>query len=424
MNVLIIDHYATRAFNGQGGRQYYFAKELAKIGCNVNIICSNVDHYSNHIVDTDKKVSKTLKDDNNNDWTFVNTLKYSRVQTKKRWLNVLDFYFKLLFSYKKIIKNKPDVIIASSVHPLTLVAGIKIAKKLGVPCICEIKDLWPLSIVEYSSLTNKNIIIKALYKLEKWCYKKADALIFSIEGGAKYIVDQGWDDVVDLKKVHYINNGVCLDSFNKNKEEFVFEDEDLDNPNLFKIVYTGTISKVNGVIEIVNAAESLIDCREIKFLIFGNGSDKEELEKYCKDNNLSNVNFFGLVEKKYVPSIVFRASLNIINIEPKDNIYKYGVSMNKIFEYLASGKPILSTFQVGFSIIDKYKAGVTTADSLAYSVKKAIIDMYNIKDTVEYSNYCNNALLAAKDFDFKVHSKKLNKILLGVKKDYETTNFK
>ncbi len=418
MNILIIDHYATRAFKGRGGRQYYFAKELAEIGYSVNVICSNIDHYSDYLVDTNKKVSKTLKDDNKNSWIFVNTLKYSRVQTKKRWLNVLDFYLKLLFSYKKIIKNKPDIIVASSVHPLTLIAGIKISRKLGVPCVCEIKDLWPLSIVEYSNLTNKNIIIKALYKLEKWCYKKADALIFSMEGGKQYIKDKGWNDVVNLKKVHYINNGICSNTFNKNKEQYIFENKDLDNPNLFNVVYAGTISKVNGVVEIVKAAESLKSHRGIKFLIFGDGSDKEELEKYCKDNSLSNIKFFGLVEKKYVASIVSRASLNIINIEPKNNIYKYGVSMNKLFDYLASGKPILSTFQVGFSFIDRYKAGVTTIDSSVNSVKKAIIDMYNIKDTVEYTNYCNNALLAAKDFDFKVHAKKLNEILLGVKKDY------
>jgi hypothetical protein len=67
---------------------------------------------------------------------------------------------------------------------------------------------------------------------------------------------------------------------------------------------------------------------------------------------------------------------------------------------------------------------VTTADSSVDSVKKAILDMYNIKDTAEYSNFCKNALLASKDFDFKIHSRKLNKILLGVKKDYETTNSK
>ena len=68
-------------------------------------------------------------------------------------------------------------------HPLTLVAGIKIAKQFGIPCICEVRDLWPESIVAYGALKRNSIIAKILYQGEKWIYKKADSIIMTWEGG-------------------------------------------------------------------------------------------------------------------------------------------------------------------------------------------------------------------------------------------------
>ena len=420
MNIWIINHYATKMYFDNAGRHHYFANILNEsYGYSATIIAASTNHPSGkQAFEIGENILYQSK--SNINYIFLKTREYS--SGKQRALNMLDFYRKLMRSYKSIVEKngRPDIILASSVHPLTLVAGIKIAKKLKIPCVCEVRDLWPLSIVEYSKLTDKNLIIKALYKLEKWCYKKADALIFSMEGGKKYIQDKGCDNVVNLDKVHYINNGICLDIFDKNKELYNYQDEDLDDDNLFKVVYTGSISKVNGVDKIIKVAEALKNNSKIKFFIFGNGSEREALEKFIAENNLKNIKFYGLIDKIMISSILSKSDLNIINIEPKYNLYKYGVSMNKLFEYLASGKPILSTFQVGFSIIDKYKAGITTTDSSVESIKNAIIKMYNIINTNEYDNYCQNAYEAAKDFDFELHAKKLNKILLEVKQDYES----
>ncbi len=63
-----------------------------------------------------------------------------------------------------------------------MVAGIKIAKKLGVPCICEIRDLWPEAIFSFNKAKEKSILGKLLIKGEHWIYKKANALIFTKEG--------------------------------------------------------------------------------------------------------------------------------------------------------------------------------------------------------------------------------------------------
>jgi len=258
-NVWIWNHYATNMFFDQAGRHYWFAENLIKEGYKPTIFCASTNHFSDNHIDT-KGSRYSLDSVNNIFFVFVNTPEY-KGNGKKRVLNMISFYIGLFKTAKEFaeLNGKPDVILASSVHPLTLVAGIKIAKKFDIPCICEVRDLWPESIVEFGNLKRNNILARLLYQGEKWIYKKADRLIFTIEGGKEYIKDQGWDKKsggsIDISKVHHVNNGIDIDQFDKNVEINVFEDDDLDNPNLFKVVYAGSIRKANNLNLIIDAAK-------------------------------------------------------------------------------------------------------------------------------------------------------------------------
>ena len=82
-----------------------------------------------------------------------------------------------------------------------------------------------------------NPAVLALRWLEKWIYKKADAVVFTMEGAYDYIKEQGWERDVPRSKVHYINNGVDLEAFRYNREHFQIDDPDLKNSDIFKVVY-------------------------------------------------------------------------------------------------------------------------------------------------------------------------------------------
>ena len=119
--------------------------------------------------------------------------------------------------------------------------------------------------------------------------------------------------------------------------------------------------------------------------------------------------FKGKVDKKYIPFIVSNANLNILNYS-NNNIWKYGGSQNKNFEYLASGRPILSTIKMGYDIIEKYNAGISLSNQSEESIGDAIISIANMNKD-EYLNMSNNARKAAQDYDFKVLKKKLIDII-------------
>lgn len=413
----ILNHYATNMITDKGGRHYWFAEKLKIKGYEPIIFCSNVRHNSDESIDLDGELYK-IDFEGMVPFVFVKTRKY-KGNGKDRVLNIHDFYHNMFKVEKKYAaeNGKPDVIIASSVHPLTLVAGIKISKKLGVPCICEIRDLWPLSLVELGKIKSKSMINKVLYKLEKWIYTKADGLIFTMEGGKQYIIDQGWDKEnggpVDLDKVHHINNGVDLEQFDYNKEHYTFEDEDLDDGSTFKIIYTGSIRKANNLDSLLKVAEILKSKNEnITFLIYGSGNERDILEQYCLDNNLSNVVFKGQVEKKYIPYILSKGNLLLMHFADK-GMLKYGFSLNKSFEYLASGKPILQDVESNFDYIESNGAGVMLKNSTTEDIAREIIRFKKMNDS-DYNNYCENARRTSEKYDFKILTNKLENIIIDV----------
>lgn len=407
-NVWILNHYATNMFEEKGGRHYNFSKNLKKKNYEPIVFCANTYHSKEKIEDlTGKKF--LVKEDEHSTFVFVKATKYkgngfSRIQNMISYSKNVG---KAVRQYSKEQKKTPDIILASSVHPLTCVAGIFIAKRFKVPCIVEIRDLWPEAIVEYSNkLTKNHPLIKILYQGEKWIYTKADKLIFTMEGGKQYIQDQGWDKKIDLNKVYHINNGVDLEIFDYNKEHFTIEDEDLDNPNIFKIVYTGSIRRVNNLGMILDVAKEIKNPK-IKILIWGNGDEVEELKQRILDEKIDNCCFKGGVDKKYVPYILSKADVNLATCA-KSDIQRYGISQNKIFEYLAAGKPIIST-QKDDKIFDNSYALSFDYDNI-YGVKEAIIAMYE-KEECERCNMGAEARKKSYEYDFKVLTEKLIQII-------------
>jgi len=409
--IWIMNHYATNMFFDKGGRHYWFAENLLENGYEPTIFCANTRHNSGNIIAIPK--GKYLRMTTENiPFVFVKTINY-RGNGIQRINNMLMFAWNLFSLAKEYSRNfgKPDVILASSVHPLTLVAGIKIARKFGVPCICEIRDLWPESlVVAYGFLKRSSIIAKMLYQGEKWIYKNADSIIMTWEGGKDYIRDMGWDDQVDLNKVKHINNGVSVEKFDRDSEKHIIKDSDLDNNELVKIVYAGSIRKVNNIGLLLDAAKIIQDQghSQIRILIYGSGDEKEILEKRCKDENINNVIFKGQIDKKFVPSVLKKADINVLH-NSSTVLDKYGQSQNKLFEYLAAGKCIVQTYSTGYSILEKYNCGICVPVQNSEEIAKALIRACTDKEQNKIMG--ENARRASYEYDFSKLTHKLINVI-------------
>ena len=398
----------------RGGRHYWFAKYLKRMGYEPIIFCSNALHNTKaeKVFDNDNLWNEKNAEEINVSFVFVKTRAYIG-NGKQRILNMIDFYMNVRKVAKEYasIDGAPDVIYASSAHPLTVVAGIKLAKHFGVKCICEVRDLWPESIVAYGIAGPHNPAVVALRILEKWMYLKSAAVVFTMENAYAYIEEQGWSNDIPRSKVFYINNGVDLEQFNFDKEHYQIHDEDLTNPDIFKVVYTGSIRKVNNLGLILDSAK-LVKNKKVKFLIWGDGDELDMLKKRVHSENILNVMFNGRVEKKFIPYIVSLADLNFAHCQ-STYIDKYGISFNKLFDYMAAGKPVLCDFPCKYNPAISEGCGVDIGNSVPVTITSKIDYLSKLKED-DYKTYCDNALKAAKKYDFKKLTEDLVDIITKV----------
>lgn len=409
--IWIMNHYAGSMFFDKGGRHYNFAKYLRKAGYEPVIFCANSKHGQQELFFDNKDLwHEHIAEEIATPFVFVQARAYQG-NGKQRVLNMIDFYRNVKKTAREYVKThkRPDIIYASSVHPLTLVAGIQLAKHFGVKCICEVRDLWPESIVAYSShFTRQHPLMRILYRGERWIYTHADALIFTMEGAYDYIIEQGWEKEIPRGKVHYINNGVDLEMFDYNKGHFPVIDPDLSETDLFTVVYAGSIRQVNHVGLLLDVAKELRGST-IRFLIWGDGDELSMLQKRVEEESISNIVFKGRVAKKYIPSITSQAKLNLVHWEQSD-LLRYGVSYNKLFEYLAAGRPIFSTVRPGYSILARYCCGM---DTEGFTLKDFCAGIQHLATlpVEEFEQMGANARSASADYDFFTLTQQLIQII-------------
>jgi len=411
LNIWFINHYAVPTKYYPLARPATFAKYLIKAGHSVTIFAASSVHNSDINLITDKSSFRKEEIDGIQ-YVYVRTSQY-RGNGLGRIVNMLQFPIRLPSVCKKM--PKPDVILSTSVTPMACTVGIKLAKKYGCKAIAEIADLWPETFVAYNLIRRNNPILRLMYWYEKRMYKMADKIIFTMEGGKDYIIEKGWDKdsggPIDLDKVHHINNGVDLEAFDYNKEHFQIDDADLKDNESFKVIYVGSIRLVNNLGLLLDTAKILKERGEskIKFLIWGDGNELEALKQRVQQEGLTNVSFKGRVDKKYVPYITSCGQLNIV-LGKSSPLYKYGGSLNKMFDYFASGKPTLFTFRLGYSLIEKYEVGMELDTNDPIKIADAIMHFSEMPES-QHQKYSINARAAAADFDFKILSSKLIKLL-------------
>lgn len=410
--IWIINHYAVNMFFDQGGRHLWMATELKKQGYEPIILCADRVHNGKETVPV--KEGYTVKQYHGIPFIFFKTRPYEG-NGGTRVANMWDFYHGLMKHYYEISRKiwKPDVILASSVHPLTILAGIRMAKKMRIPCISEVRDLWPESLVAYGALKKNSPAAKVLYAGEKWLYKKSDAVIITFEGGRAYIQDKGWEREIPLSKVHYINNGVDVHEFERHMVDYVWPDSQLTDGN-YHVTYTGSLRRVNDVGILLDAAKIIEErgISDIEFLIYGEGNEREALEARVKDEQISNVYIKGRVEKKYIPYILRQSHINILQ-NASTILDKYGQSQNKYFEYMAAGRFIIQTYKTGYNVLERENCGILVENQTPEEIANAIIMVYNMP-IEDYQRACEKTRALADEFDFAVLTGKLIEIIESV----------
>lgn len=320
----------------------------------------------------------------------------------KRMYSIWKFAHIILKGYRQF--ERPDVIL-QNIHPPFDYPIVKLAKKLKCKYVAEAWDLWPEDFVTFGLIGRNNPALKVAYAIEKKFYYAADELIFTFLGAFDYLKRHGWmkeqGGKIDPAHLHYINNGIDLVQFDKDKEAHPRPDSDLNDPKLIKIVYLGSINKANNVKTLIDAAAKMQDVPMYRFFIYGNGAYRSELEQYVKENHINNVVFKETrIPYEECAWVVSQATVNVMNYEK--NFGWAGVSSGKMFQYLAAGKPIVCNIDIAYdNVIKDNDLGVARDLNTAEEFAQAIRSLTE-QPRASYEAMCERVREVAKRFDYKV----------------------
>lgn len=397
--VWIVNKYAMPPQYESRLRAIKFAHYLTLAGYKVIVFGASSMHNMeiNLIKDRSPYIRKKYDDI---DFVHIKSRQYRNTAGLNRILSEFEFYYRLRSCADKF--EKPDCILQTA-GPLISNPILKYALRHKIPFIQESLDVWPDDFVDLGLISSKNPIMKILYSQAKYNCAQSDALIYSWSGCYEYLKQKKWDmengGPVNLDKVFYINNGVDLNDFNQWKSTYILQDADL-NSHRKKIIYLGSLRLANNVMQLVKAAEVLLPHKEDAiFLIYGDGDDRGKIIEYCREHNLTNVVIKDKwVDPKYVPYILSQSYINILNYT--ENFGKHGISSSKMFQYMASGKPIVCNINIYDNPIEKYKIGISRHFESPLEYAKAIEAILNMSVS-EYNDMCKSAVNASKEFDYK-----------------------
>lgn len=298
-------------------------------------------------------------------WIFVS-------RSRSILARLLNYFSFVLTSFFALLRQpKADYIICES-PPLFLgFTAVLISKIKGSRLVFNVSDLWPESAEKLQIISSRTLITLA-YKLEKWIYKNS----YMISGQTKGIV-KSIESRFPLKKVVWFPNGVDVDFFEGEHETVNWRNEKNIAADDFVLLYAGIIGHAQGLEVILNAAD-ILRSAHVKFLIVGDGPEKEKLIAYAKEKELDNVIFRGNLQKSKIPSLIKACDAYIVPLK-KLELFK-GAIPSKLFEPLSLGKPILLGVdgEARELFIDEGTAGLyfepENAGALATQIKLLVAD--------------------------------------------------
>ncbi len=323
--------YAGSPNSGMSFRPYYISKELNKLGVTVVIISSLYHHLSQFLdaVSGFQKIEGV-------DYYLVKNNRY-KGNGIGRVINMLTYGIRLFgYTFRRFSsKIKPDIIIVSTAHPFHIFAAKYYAKKYNAKIILEVRDIWPLSLIELAGVSSNHPFSKLIEATQNFAYRNCDFCVSLLSNAEPFFIKNG----MPINSFVYIPNGIVNDENSLRNKLYYKIKSDISKFEL-SIGYTGAIGIPNNLMPLIKAAKKLEEYK-VAIVLVGDGVSKNDIIDYIDKHDVRNVYLYDAVPKNSVSEIISLFSLMFLNAKSA-SIYQYGMSPNKIFDYMLKNKVVLN----------------------------------------------------------------------------------
>lgn len=329
-------------------RQYEIGRELTRLGLTVVIISGSYSHlFARQPAVTG---AYTLEQLDGLTYCWVRVPRYERAMSLGRVLSMFVFMARL---YRLPARRlpAPDAIVVSSPSLFPILPAGRWARRRRVPLVFEVRDLWPLTLQELGGLPRWHPLVAVMRWFEGRAYAIADRVVSVLPAAAGHLEARG----MAPSKLAIIPNGVSADALLEplTPAPEVVRAEAARSP--FTVGFVGTLGVANALEALIGAAR-LLTGEDIRFVLVGQGPEGERLQALAAD--LPNVAFVGAVAKPDVPATlrVFNACYVGYHRSP---LYRFGISPNKVFDYMAASRPIILAAESANDVVADAGCGLT-----------------------------------------------------------------
>lgn len=362
MRIWIIHQHAVPPITMGPTRHYDLAKKLIEQGHEVYIFAGNYCHNTGKYIAEPYNVTQKISYYGPVPfvWFHVPTFRKNSI---KRFLNMLTFAYNLLTCKQLPYLPRPDLIIGSSPSPLAAYAAARIASKMNVPFVYEIRDLWPETLMTIGGFRSFHPLVLAFARIEKQLTRKAQRIIAVLPGIADYLKNKN----ITSQEVIWVPNFADLNTTTMH---------DLTEKEITTVLYAGAFNVGNDLETLLQAAKILDHQFENKYqiMLLGDGPRKSALQEMVSKNNIKNVSFHFTLPKDQVPQFLAKADI-CVGMVKKSDLYRWGTSLNKITDYLASGRPVIFAIDSPYDPITEAQAGITVDPENPSELAAAIVKL-------------------------------------------------
>ncbi len=390
---------------GQSARTYDFARELLKRGHCVTMFTNSYNHWT-HEDPLPRGEKWRIEDYDGIRVVWLRTFHYTG-NGLRRGLNMLSNARRSL-QVAGVLTDVPDVVIGPSVPLGTGWAASTIARAKGAAFVFEVRDVWPIALVDDGGLSKSSPVYFAFRLIEKSLYRHAQRISATIPFLFKHVAESGSDP----GKVTWVPNGVDFERFNG-------YDGYAGGTRLpLVVMYVGGFGVAHDVISLVRAAARLHAAgdQRFRFVIIGNGPKRAQCQREAAEMGLKNVEFRDPIPKADVPKAQMEADILVAAVTNSLS-YRFGLNLNKIFDYFASARPVIFSGNAPNDPVTEAGAGFSVPPENPEAMAAALRKIADLGPAERVQMGRHGRRYVEENFDMRVLGERMESLLQQAIKD-------